>query len=61
MSDRVIFNNRTIDIPIIPNTQKNMISNQKSILIFNKNNTFANVKTVPNDLKLMLKHEYSIN
>lgn len=61
MSVRVNFNNRTIDIPIIPNTQENLISNQKSILMFNKSNTFSNVKTVPNDLKLILKHEYFIN
>ena len=40
-----------------------MISNQKSITIFNKNNTFSNVleKTVPNDLKHLLNHGYFIN
>ena len=52
-----------MDIPIDPNTQENMISNQKSILIFNKNNTFSNVleKTVPNDFKPILNHGYFIN
>ena len=33
---RVILNNRIKDISIIPNTQENMISNQKSILILIK-------------------------
>ena len=36
MSGRVIFNNRIIDIPVIPNTQENMIANQKSIPILTK-------------------------